>query len=72
MSSKNVLSENSIGQLFRDLACESGLKDGKKITNGTLRSFGITKLANNPNVNTADVARAARHRSLSTQQHYIN
>jgi hypothetical protein len=70
-SAKCVMGVNTIARLLPDLCLNAGLENWKEKTGHTLRSFGVTKLANDPSVNQNEVARYARHNSTAAQEAYI-
>jgi hypothetical protein len=63
---------NTINKLLPDLCYEAGITNWTMKHAHSLRGFGITRLANDPNVNQMEVARAARHSSARSQEAYID
>ena len=70
-SPNQPMGENTIGSLLKDFCEAAGIQDYHKKTPHTLRQYFITCLANNPSVNDVEVAKLARHRSITSQQAYI-
>ncbi len=63
---------NPIGYLIKNFTKKCGIDDWKAIMNHNLRATGVTRIANDPNVNSVEVKNDACHKIITTQGSYIH
>ena len=71
-SEKKRMGVNTVSNFFRSLSKDAGLANWEKKTPHSMRRFVLTMLANSGKVNMTEVARTARHNSVSSQMAYIS
>ena len=67
----NVIGINPLSQFIKKLCHAAGVEDWKSKTPHMMRAFVCTTLANDSSVNSNEVARTLRHKSIASQQAYI-
>lgn len=62
---------NTIGDLLKSFAKYAGIVEWNRKTPHCLRQYFITKMANDPSLNLHEIAKLARHKSVSSQEAYV-